>query len=37
MDSNIDIDEIVNEKMARNEAKYPVEKAYGNSAKYDRL
>ena len=30
-------DEIVNSKMAKNEAKYPVEKARGNAAKYDRL
>lgn len=33
----LDVDEIVNRKMAQNEAKYPVEKAKGNSAKYDRL
>ena len=33
----LDADEIVNMKMAQNEAKYPVEKAKGNSAKYDRL
>ena len=33
----LDEDEIVNAKMDRNEAKYPVEKAKGNSAKYDRL
>lgn len=33
----LDEDEIVNAKMDKNEAKYPVEKAKGNSAKYDRL
>ena len=33
----LDEDEIVNAKMDNNEAKYPVEKAKGNSAKYDRL
>ncbi len=33
----LDADEIVNMKMAQNEAKYPVEKARGNAAKYDRL
>ena len=33
----LDADEIINDKMAKNEAKYPVEKAFGNSAKYDRL
>ena len=33
----IDADEIVNMKMERNEKKYPVEKAKGNAAKYDRL
>ncbi len=30
-------DEIVNAKMDKNEAKYPVEKAKGNSKKYDQL
>lgn len=34
---NLDVDEIVNMKMAQNEAKYPVEKAKGSSAKYDEL
>lgn len=34
---NIDVDEIVNMKMEQNEKKYPVEKAKGNAAKYDRL
>ena len=32
-----DVDEIVNMKMDQNEAKYPVEKAKGNSAKYTEL
>ena len=30
----LDADEIINEKMSQNEAKYPVEKARGNAAKY---
>ena len=34
---DLDEDEIVNAKMDRNEAKYPVEKARGKSEKYDRL
>ena len=33
----LDADELVNMKMAQNEAKYPVEKAKGNAAKYDSL
>ena len=33
----LDADEIVNMKMAQNEAKYPVEKAKGNASKYDSL
>ena len=33
----LDEDMIVNHKMDRNEAKYPVEKARGNAAKYDSL
>ena len=33
----LDADEIVNMKMDQNEKKYPVEKAKGNSAKYDQL
>ena len=33
----LDADEIVNNKMEQNEAKYPVEKAKGSSAKYDQL
>ena len=32
---NLDEDAIINAKMDRNEAKYPVEKAKGSSAKYD--
>ena len=34
---DLDEDEIVNSKMDKNEAKYPVEKAKGNSKKYDEL
>ena len=30
-------DEIVNEKMSKNEAKYPVNKARGKADKYDKL
>jgi NTP pyrophosphatase (non-canonical NTP hydrolase) len=33
----LDEDDIVNAKMAKNEAKYPVEKARGKADKYDRL
>ena len=33
----LDEDEIVNAKMDRNEEKYPVAKAKGRSAKYDKL
>lgn len=33
----LDADEIVNHKMAQNEAKYPVEKAKGSAAKYTEL
>ena len=33
----MDADEIVNAKMSQNEAKYPVDKAKGNAAKYDQL
>lgn len=32
-----DLDEIMNEKITRNEEKYPVEKSWGNSAKYTEL
>ena len=34
---DLDADEIVNMNMAQNEAKYPVEKARGNAAKYTEL
>ena len=33
----LDEDEIINEKMSRNEAKYPVDKAKGKADKYDML
>lgn len=33
----LDVDEIVNAKMSKNEAKYPVEKAKGSAAKYNQL
>ena len=33
----LDADEIINAKMDKNEAKYPVEKARGIATKYDRL
>ena len=31
----LDPDELINRKMDKNEAKYPVEKAKGNATKYD--
>jgi len=34
---NLDIKQIVIDKMAKNEAKYPVEKAKGVATKYDKL
>lgn len=34
---NLDADEIINEKMDKNEAKYPVEKARGKAIKYNKL
>lgn len=34
---NLDEDEIVNAKMAKNEAKYPVNKSKGKSNKYNKL
>lgn len=34
---NLDIDQIVQEKSKKNSEKYPVEKAKGNSTKYDEL
>lgn len=33
----LDADKIVNEKMAKNEAKYPIEKAKGSAKKYNEL
>ncbi len=33
----LDLDEIITEKVAKNEEKYPVEKAYGNKEKYTML
>ena len=33
----LDLDEIMNAKVTKNEAKYPVEKARGNAAKYTEL
>jgi hypothetical protein len=33
----LDADEIVNAKMTKNEAKYPVEKAKGRADKYTQL
>ena len=33
----LDEDDVVNEKMSRNEAKYPVEKAKGKANKYNQL
>ena len=33
----LDLDEIMNEKVSRNEEKYPVDKAWGNAAKYTEL
>ena len=33
----LDMDEIVQEKIKRNEEKYPVEKAYGSKEKYTEL
>lgn len=31
---DVDLEEILNQKMNKNEKKYPVEKAYGSSKKY---
>ena len=33
----LDVDEIVNKKMDKNEAKYPVDKSYNSSKKYNEL
>ena len=34
---SLDVDEIVNAKMEKNEKKYPVDKAKGKATKYDKL
>ena len=34
---NLDLDEIINNKMKKNEDKYPIEKSYGKATKYDKL
>lgn len=34
---SLDEDEIINDKMTKNEAKYPVEKAKGKADKYNKL
>ena len=34
---DLDIKEIINEKIKKNEEKYPIEKAYGSSKKYTDL
>lgn len=34
---DLDVDEIVNMKMEKNETKYPIDKAKGNSTRYNRL
>ncbi len=36
-DLGVDIDELILEKIAKNESKYPVDKSRGKSDKYDRL
>lgn len=33
----LDIDQIINEKISANEIKYPVDKSYGSSKKYSEL
>lgn len=33
----LDVDEIINAKMSKNEAKYPVDKAKGKADKYNKL
>ena len=33
----LDVDQIVNDKLSKNESKYPVEKSRGCSTKYDKL
>ena len=34
---NLDLDEIVQEKIKRNDEKYPVEKVFGSKEKYTEL
>lgn len=34
---NLDVDDIVNAKMDINEKKYPIEKSYGSSKKYNEI
>lgn len=34
---DLDLDEIIQAKIKRNEEKYPIEKSYGSSKKYDEL
>ena len=34
---NVDLDEIINNKMSKNEAKYPIDKSKGNAKKYTEL
>jgi len=36
-DLDIDLDAAVRQKVIKNEAKYPVDKAYGKATKYDKL
>ncbi len=33
----LDVDDIINMKMAQNETKYPIEKSRGSAVKYDQL
>lgn len=34
---NLDIDEIISEKLTKNANKYPISKSFGNKKKYDEL
>lgn len=34
---DVKIEEIINKKLLKNEKKYPIEKAYGSSKKYNKL
>ena len=34
---NVDLDQVINDKIDQNEKKYPVEKAKGKSEKYSNL